>query len=132
MILWILVANFVTKVLSCSYPGSPAHSTVTFNTEAVQTGTVATYRCEPGFDLLGPIRRLCVENGTWIPIGIPVCGHGPFLPTTSICKFKYSPIAFAAAWGMLRPLAFDCIHTQEFYFTKASLSRQALLVQECS
>ncbi|KAF8782137.1 Fucolectin-1 like protein [Argiope bruennichi] len=73
MILWILVANFVTKVLSCGYPGSPAHSSVTFNTETVQTGTVATYRCEPGFDLLGPIRRLCVENGTWIPIGIPVC-----------------------------------------------------------
>ncbi|GFY56490.1 sushi, von Willebrand factor type A, EGF and pentraxin domain-containing protein 1 [Trichonephila inaurata madagascariensis] len=73
MLLWILLANFVTKAFSCGYPGSPSHSIVTFNTETVQTGTVATYRCDPGFDLLGPIRRLCVENGTWIPIGIPVC-----------------------------------------------------------
>ncbi|XP_054717691.1 uncharacterized protein LOC129227128 [Uloborus diversus] len=73
MLLWILLANLFITVLSCGYPGSPSHSVVTFNTDSVQTGTVATYRCDPGFDLLGPIRRLCVENGTWIPIGVPVC-----------------------------------------------------------
>ncbi|KFM73039.1 Sushi, von Willebrand factor type A, EGF and pentraxin domain-containing protein 1, partial [Stegodyphus mimosarum] len=73
MLLWILLANLLSKALSCGYPGSPSHSTVTFNTETIQKGTVATYRCETGFDLLGPIRRLCVENGTWIPIGVPVC-----------------------------------------------------------
>lgn len=69
-----LFTFFPLSVLSCGYPGSPSHSSVTLNTETIQTGTVATYRCEPGFDLLGPIRRLCVENGTWIPLGVPVCG----------------------------------------------------------
>ncbi|XP_042899237.1 CUB and sushi domain-containing protein 2 [Parasteatoda tepidariorum] len=73
MLLWILLGNFITCALSCGYPGNPSHSTVTFNTETIGTGTLATYRCDPGFDLLGPLRRLCFENGTWIPVGLPVC-----------------------------------------------------------
>lgn len=59
---------------SCSFPGSPAHSTVTFTDDTLNNGAVATYTCERGFELLGPSRRVC-ENGTWIPEGIPFCGE---------------------------------------------------------
>ncbi|XP_039763399.1 CUB and sushi domain-containing protein 3 isoform X2 [Pararge aegeria] len=57
---------------SCSYPGSPAHSRVTFSDENLEEGTVATYVCEQGFELLGPSRRIC-DAGHWSPDGIPFC-----------------------------------------------------------
>ena len=42
--------------------------------DAVSAGTIAEYTCDRGFELLGPARRLCGENGTWSPQGIPFCG----------------------------------------------------------
>uniref|UniRef100_A0A2A4J811 Sushi, von Willebrand factor type A, EGF and pentraxin domain-containing protein 1 n=1 Tax=Heliothis virescens TaxID=7102 RepID=A0A2A4J811_HELVI len=36
-------------------------------------GTIASYECERGFELLGPARRLCGANGKWTPDGIPFC-----------------------------------------------------------
>ncbi|CAG0879193.1 unnamed protein product [Cyprideis torosa] len=59
----------------CGFPGSPAHSIVTFSPEGeIRTGTVATYSCDWGFELLGTsTRRVCSENGTWVPDGIPFC-----------------------------------------------------------
>jgi hypothetical protein len=41
---------------------------------ALSEGTVATYSCERGFELLGPTRRECQANGIWIPEGVPFCG----------------------------------------------------------
>ena len=38
-------------------------------------GTVARYSCDRGFELLGPARRICNSNGTWVPQGIPFCGE---------------------------------------------------------
>lgn len=58
----------------CGYPGSPAHASVAFTTETIETGTIATYTCDNGYELLGPPRRTCGENGTWTPQGIPFCG----------------------------------------------------------
>uniref|UniRef100_A0A1B0GNI7 Uncharacterized protein n=1 Tax=Phlebotomus papatasi TaxID=29031 RepID=A0A1B0GNI7_PHLPP len=57
---------------SCSFPGSPAHSHVTFSDESLSNGCVASYSCERGFELLGPARRVC-DNGNWVPEGIPFC-----------------------------------------------------------
>lgn len=57
----------------CSFPGSPAHSAVEFSDESLESGTIATYTCERGFELLGPARRVC-DNGQWSPDGIPFCG----------------------------------------------------------
>ncbi|XP_052746641.1 uncharacterized protein LOC112055834 isoform X2 [Bicyclus anynana] len=57
---------------SCSYPGSPAHSSVSFSSDQLDEGTVATYVCEQGFELLGPSRRIC-DAGHWTPDGIPFC-----------------------------------------------------------
>lgn len=58
---------------TCSFPGSPAHGSVTFSDEAMGEGTVASYTCERGFELLGPYRRVC-DNNNWVPEGIPFCG----------------------------------------------------------
>ena len=59
---------------SCGFPGAPAHSTVEFSSSNVGPGTVARYTCDRGFELLGPARRICNTNGTWVPQGIPFCG----------------------------------------------------------
>ena len=61
-------------VNSCGYPGSPGHASVTFSSETIEPGTVATYTCDNGYELLGPPRRTCAENGTWVPSGVPFCG----------------------------------------------------------
>lgn len=58
----------------CGFPGAPAHSIVEFSTPTVEPGTVARYTCDRGFELLGPARRMCNTNGTWVPQGIPFCG----------------------------------------------------------
>jgi len=61
------------SVVGCGFPGAPAHSTVEFSTQSVGPGTVARYSCDRGFELLGPARRICNSNGTWVPQGIPFC-----------------------------------------------------------
>ena len=67
---------------SCGFPGAPAHSTVQFTepgaSQTVSTGAIAEYTCDRGFELLGPARRVCGENGTWSPQGIPFCGKFSF------------------------------------------------------
>ncbi|CAO1398676.1 unnamed protein product [Diamesa serratosioi] len=62
----------LTNAQKCSFPGSPAHSTVTFSDETLGNAAIASYTCERGFELLGPARRVC-ENGSWTPEGIPFC-----------------------------------------------------------
>ncbi|OTF69435.1 hypothetical protein BLA29_011645 [Euroglyphus maynei] len=65
--------SFIVAGQTCSYPGSPAHASVTFTNERMIAGTIATYTCDNGYELLGPSRRLCHQNGTWTPLGIPFC-----------------------------------------------------------
>ena len=62
----------------CGFPGAPAHSTVDFIQDPIQSETVARYTCDRGFELLGPARRVCKNNGTWVPQGIPFCGKNSF------------------------------------------------------
>lgn len=74
-IVTILVFLFPIKSVStCGYPGSPGHASVAFTSETIEAGTIATYTCDNGYELLGPPRRTCTENGTWVPQGIPFCG----------------------------------------------------------
>ena len=68
------VPFFPEPSVGCGFPGAPAHSTVEFSTQSVGPGTVARYSCDRGFELLGPARRICNSNGTWVPQGIPFCG----------------------------------------------------------
>lgn len=65
-------------VQRCSYPGSPAHASISFLNERLTPGTVASYTCDNGYELLGPSRRVCQQNGTWTPLGIPFCGENFF------------------------------------------------------
>ncbi|CAG9781746.1 unnamed protein product [Diatraea saccharalis] len=58
---------------TCGFPGAPAHCKVSFSEEEPREGTVVTYSCEPGFELLGPARRVCGPNSRWTPDGIPFC-----------------------------------------------------------
>ena len=64
---------------TCGFPGAPAHSSVQFSEgstgDRVAAGGIAEYTCDRGFELLGPARRVCSQNGTWSPQGIPFCGR---------------------------------------------------------
>ena len=68
------INDFFSISESCGFPGAPAHSTVEFSSSTIGPGTVARYTCDRGFELLGPARRICNTNGTWVPQGIPFCG----------------------------------------------------------
>lgn len=73
-LIWFLLHFFaVFAGQPCSFPGSPAHSSIVFSETSLQNGTIASYSCERGFELLGPARRVC-DNGNWVPEGIPFCG----------------------------------------------------------
>ena len=76
----VVVVVVVAAVLGCGYPGSPSHATVNLTPALIRPGTAANYECEPGFELLGPSRRICSTNGTWTPAGIPFCGESRHLP----------------------------------------------------
>jgi len=78
LLLLILIALSPGLVSSqCGYPGAPAHSSVEFSEAGGGgehgVGSIAEYSCDRGFELLGPARRVCGENGTWSPQGIPFC-----------------------------------------------------------
>lgn len=67
----ILLQGYVSA--ACNFPGAPAHCHVTFSNDSLTEGTSAWYECDRGFELLGPSRRVCTRDGTWIPEGIPFC-----------------------------------------------------------
>ncbi|XP_076620549.1 uncharacterized protein LOC143341439 isoform X1 [Colletes latitarsis] len=91
-LLLLIVVGLATQGCNgagCGYPGAPAHSSVRFTGTDTQDvideedallkdtilpeGTVATYSCERGFELLGPARRQCQTDGSWTPEGVPFC-----------------------------------------------------------
>ncbi|XP_072160988.1 CUB and sushi domain-containing protein 1 isoform X2 [Bemisia tabaci] len=70
---WSACRQLLIGEARCRFPGAPAHSSVFFSNESLGVGTVATYTCERGFELLGPSRRVCDKTGQWVPEGIPFC-----------------------------------------------------------
>lgn len=102
--------------MGCGYPGAPAHSYIRFTGDSLDhvldeeeslikdsafpEGTVATYYCERGFELLGPARRRCQMDSTWTPEGVPFCGKSKFdFYKQYINNKKYCP-----------SYAYTCIH----------------------
>ncbi|XP_063240825.1 sushi, von Willebrand factor type A, EGF and pentraxin domain-containing protein 1 isoform X2 [Bacillus rossius redtenbacheri] len=73
VILLFAGSTYSQDITGCRFPGAPAHSSVFFSDERLVAGAVATYACERGFELLGPSRRVCGEDGRWSPEGIPFC-----------------------------------------------------------
>jgi len=88
MMMLLLLGLVHSGMCSCGFPGAPAHSSVQFSDRSanaaqaeatlgssltVEQGTIAEYTCDRGFELLGPARRVCANNGTWSPQGIPFC-----------------------------------------------------------
>ncbi|CAL1680659.1 unnamed protein product [Lasius platythorax] len=87
--LFITLISKSANGAGCGYPGAPAHSSVRFTGTDIDDvideedallkdttlleGTVATYSCERGFELLGPARRECQADGMWTPEGVPFC-----------------------------------------------------------
>ncbi|XP_018338523.1 PREDICTED: uncharacterized protein LOC108746318 isoform X2 [Trachymyrmex septentrionalis] len=86
--LFIILAAKGSNGAGCGYPGAPAHSSVRFTIRdsdiideedellkdtMLPVGTRATYSCERGFELLGPARRDCQAEGSWVPEGVPFC-----------------------------------------------------------
>lgn len=87
----------------CGYPGAPAHSSVRFTGRDIDDvideedsllkdttlpeGTVATYSCERGFELLGPARRQCQADGMWAPEGVPFCGKYAFVDDNHVLSY---------------------------------------------
>ena len=98
---------------TCGYPGSPAHGIVTFkplvSSHQVSPGTVASYTCDNGYELLGPQHRVCNQNGTWTPLGIPFCG-----------KF-YHPIFAFAQQPILEGFSFFLKLSSIFFSTRTLL-----------
>ncbi|XP_068237942.1 uncharacterized protein [Palaemon carinicauda] len=70
---WIVLSAMLATGWCCGFPGAPSHSSVTFSDNSLGVNTIASYSCDRGFELLGPARKICGENGTWAPPGIPFC-----------------------------------------------------------
>ncbi|KAF7283754.1 hypothetical protein GWI33_023003 [Rhynchophorus ferrugineus] len=104
------------EVGGCRYPGSPAHSRVVFSDDSLGSGTVATYSCERGFELLGPSRRVC-ENTVWLPEGIPFCGKRFF------CIIRWE---FSVSFGIRRRRSESFSGARNVSFGKLSTNRLVL------
>lgn len=54
---------FVCVGFSCGRLESPKNGQVTVS--GVSPGSVAQYRCDPGFELVGVATRICLQSGQW-------------------------------------------------------------------
>ena len=113
----VVVVVVVAAVLGCGYPGSPSHATVNLTPALIRPGTAANYECEPGFELLGPSRRICSTNGTWTPAGIPFCGESRHLPFRNEKKNNSATTNFTTApyqvdiFFSTRPLSIESVES---------------------
>ncbi|KAL3206848.1 hypothetical protein MRX96_039869 [Rhipicephalus microplus] len=57
---------------SCPPPAVPLYATVSFTNGELSSGTVATYTCDPGYELFGSATRSCSDKGRWVG-GLPYC-----------------------------------------------------------
>ncbi|XP_037529737.1 CUB and sushi domain-containing protein 3 isoform X2 [Rhipicephalus sanguineus] len=60
------------SAVSCPPPAVPLYATVSFTNGELSPGTVATYTCDPGYELFGSATRSCSDQGRWVG-GLPYC-----------------------------------------------------------
>ena len=61
VILSITTSTFT--VVDCGTLNDPSNGQVTLN--GTTFWSVATYTCDPGFNIVGDMKRICQANGTW-------------------------------------------------------------------
>ncbi|KAH6922220.1 hypothetical protein HPB50_010883 [Hyalomma asiaticum] len=66
------VACAFLSAVSCPPPAVPLYATVSFTNGELSPGTVATYTCDPGYELFGSATRSCSDQGRWVG-GLPYC-----------------------------------------------------------
>ena len=54
----------------CFDPPVPSHGILVFARDVngtIQAGAIAEYECEQNFQLAGPDKKICMEDGKWLP-----------------------------------------------------------------
>ena len=59
--------NLITSVISCGVPDLPLVNSngLNVNYSTVTYGSIVTYSCKVGYNLVGSPNRTCMESGTW-------------------------------------------------------------------
>ena len=73
-------STFSISTTECPMLDDPANGTVTWT--SLTTGSVATYECDPGFELVGEMNRICQTNSQWSGAP-PICRR----MCTNVCLF---------------------------------------------
>ena len=55
--------NIITTVVNCGGLCEPKNGNVLISGSTL--GCMARYTCDPGYDVVGDVRRVCLENSTW-------------------------------------------------------------------
>ena len=55
--------NFIPSVVDCGGLSSPQNGQVILTNTTF--GSIATYLCDEGFNLIGDMQRMCQSNGEW-------------------------------------------------------------------
>lgn len=51
--------------IDCGLLDVPTNGSVTYSNSATTYEEVATFSCDPGFSLVGPLKRTCNDDGSW-------------------------------------------------------------------
>ena len=84
----------------CPVLGDPANGMVTWT--SFTTGSVATYECDRGFELVGQMTRTCRRNLEWSGVP-PICRRG-FISIIFIILSKISRHEIYCTWPSYYPL----------------------------
>ncbi|CAG2112479.1 unnamed protein product [Medioppia subpectinata] len=85
-ILFIFIVEDISSVNSCGYPGSPAHASISLTTDSIRNGTIATYTCDNGYELLGPADDIELDLIERSACPVMIC------PQTPRALVLYSPV----------------------------------------
>ena len=61
---------YCVKGIDCGDPGEPVNGNTIFTTTFVDD--IATFECDPGFELFGDSQRTCQMSGSWTG-AVPEC-----------------------------------------------------------
>jgi hypothetical protein len=81
---------FVPEV-KCGHPAIPLNARVSLSSPGLAPGTVATYKCDEGYETFGNTEISCSPSGKWIG-ELPFCGEQPFLPLSTFSYFRFTQL----------------------------------------